>query len=99
MDLTPVIHDEGKDWQFMGVLSKNREEWVFIHLANQKNSVITVGFYDTLGPSAIDFIINQTKLTTMSCSGNYIDNLIKVKGLGKVPSLLNIVSFDKVTEE
>ena len=58
LNLTPIIHDEGKEWQFMGVLSKNREEWAFVHIANQKNSITTVGFYDTLGPSAIDFIIN-----------------------------------------
>lgn len=42
----------------MGVYSKNREEWVLTDLANIKNSVVTVAFYDTLGPQAVEFVID-----------------------------------------
>ena len=41
----------------MGVYAKNREEWILTTIANMKNSVTTVAFYDTLGPAAVEFVI------------------------------------------
>lgn len=45
-------------WKFMGIYSKNREEWVLTDFSNIKNSVVTIAFYDTLGPAAVEFVIN-----------------------------------------
>ena len=42
----------------MGIYSKNREEWTFSHLATLRQSGTVIAFYDTLGPSAIEFVIN-----------------------------------------
>jgi hypothetical protein len=36
-------------------------------------------FYDTLGPDAASFIMEQTGLTTMSISGDYVKMLTKMK--------------------
>jgi long-chain acyl-CoA synthetase len=66
----------------MGIFSKNREEWAMINIANVKTSTTTVAFYDTLGPSAVEFVINQTHLSTISCSGNYVSGLLKLKTEG-----------------
>jgi long-chain acyl-CoA synthetase len=82
----------------MGIYAKNREEWVLTDIANMKNSVVTIAFYDTLGPSAVEFVINQTTLTTISCSSNYLPGLIKLKKEGKAESLQNLISFDKFDE-
>jgi long-subunit acyl-CoA synthetase (AMP-forming) len=41
----------------MGILAKNREEWVMADLANSYNSITSIAFYDTLGPNAVDFIL------------------------------------------
>ena len=41
----------------MGIYAKNREEWVLTNLANIRNNVTTVAFYDTLGPAAVEFVI------------------------------------------
>lgn len=53
----------------MGIYSKNREEWIIVDVASMKNSVTCVAFYDTLGPSAVEFVIKQTELTSVSCAG------------------------------
>jgi long-chain acyl-CoA synthetase len=82
----------------MGVYAKNREEWILTHLAGLKNSVTTIAFYDTLGPQAVEFVIKQTELTTISCSGQYVAGLIKLKKEGKADNLENLVSFDAVPE-
>ncbi len=81
----------------MGVYAKNREEWILTNLANMKNSVVTVAFYDTLGPTAVEFVIKQTGLTSVSCAGQYVAGLLKLKKDGKAVSLSNIISFDAVT--
>lgn len=83
----------------MGIYSKNREEWILTTISNFKNSVTTVAFYDTLGPSAVEFVIRQTELTTITCAGQYVAGLLKLKKDGKAQSVKNIVSFEPVTEE
>lgn len=83
----------------MGIQSKNREEWILVHIANMKSSVTTVAFYDTLGPQAVEFVIRQTELTTISCSSNYVTGLIKLKKEGKADSIENIVSFEAVSAD
>jgi long-chain acyl-CoA synthetase len=79
----------------MGIYAKNREEWMLMDIANMKNSVTTIAFYDTLGPAAVEFVVVQTKLTTISCSSNYLPSLIKLKKDGKAESITNLISFDK----
>lgn len=98
LGLIPLIENEGT-WKFMGILAKNRWEWTVTELASVRQGATTVAFYDTLGPSALEYIIKQTELTTISCSGNYLDTLIKLKVSGRVPTLQNLVSFDFYTSE
>ena len=69
LNLSPEIESEGRIWKFMGIYSKNREEWTVTELAGISQAVTTVSFYDTLGPSSVEFVINQTELTTISCAG------------------------------
>lgn len=83
----------------MGIYAKNREEWVTTDIANIRSSVVTVAFYDTLGPDAVSFVINQTNLTAISCSGNYLPSLIKLKRDGVVKSLATLISFDEYPED
>lgn len=83
MGLAPEIEAEGRKWKMIGIYSKNREEWVDIDLANLKNSIVTVGFYDTLGPAAVEYILKQTHLTTIACSSDYLPAFIKLKEEGK----------------
>jgi long-chain acyl-CoA synthetase len=51
------IEGDGKKWNFMGIYSKNRPEWVLTDLAATTLGGTTVAFYDTLGPAAIEFVI------------------------------------------
>ena len=53
----PESFEEGQNWRLMGIYSKNREEWAFTALATQRQSGTVVAFYDTLGPSGVEFII------------------------------------------
>jgi len=68
LNLMPEVEGEGKLWKFMGIYSKNREEWAFTDLAALRQGGTVIAFYDTLGPSAVEFVIKQTSLTTIACA-------------------------------
>ena len=57
LNLMEDIVGEGRTWNFMGIYSKNRPEWVLTDLAAAMIGGTTIAFYDTLGPAAIDFVI------------------------------------------
>ena len=86
LNLLPEIQNEGH-WKFTGIYSKNREEWIITELASISQSGTTVAFYDTLGPDSVEFVINQTQLTTIFCAGQYVKTLLQLKSQGRVPSL------------
>ena len=69
LNFSPVIKAEGKDWKFMGIFSKNREEWAIIDIACIRDSITIVPFFDSLGPDALSFVLNQTEVTTMCIEG------------------------------
>ena len=58
LGLMPEVEGEGEIWRFMGIYAKNREEWIFSDLATLRQSGTTIAFYDTLGPAAVQFVIN-----------------------------------------
>lgn len=66
------------------------------------NGVTSVAFYDTLGPDAARYICNQTELTTIACSSDLIDKLVKLKKddpEGRMKKVVNLLSFESnITE-
>ena len=99
MGLSPVQNVEGVDYRFLGIISKNREEWAVADLACLRSSITIVPFYDSLGADVIAFVLNQTELATICCEIKAIDTLTKLKREGKVEHLKAIIAFDPVSEE
>lgn len=83
----------------MGIYAKNREEWVVTDLACVFNDITSVPFYDTLGLGALEFIINQTELTTICCSADKIKTLLKLKKDGKIDMMETLVVLDEWDQE
>uniref|UniRef100_A0A8C6RDU5 Long-chain-fatty-acid--CoA ligase n=1 Tax=Nannospalax galili TaxID=1026970 RepID=A0A8C6RDU5_NANGA len=48
--------------QFIGVFAQNRPEWIIAELACYTYSMVVVPLYDTLGPGAIQYIINTADI-------------------------------------
>lgn len=97
--LDEVDGENGQKMRFMGLYAKNREEWCLSHLASLSLSGTTVAFYDTLGPQAVEFVLSQTKLNTISCAKNYLKSLTLLKTQGKAEHLKNLVVFEDQGEE
>lgn len=83
--------------KFVSIFSKNCEEYVILDMACSLYGIVAVPIYDTLGPQAMIFILEQTNLTTIFLSSQNLEALLKIgKPLGKIK---NLVCFDSFTEE
>lgn len=80
----------------MGFLSKNREEWAIADLACMRSSVTIVPFFDSLGPDAIAYVINQTELATICIEAQSLNLLKMIRE--KIPTLKNVILFDKISD-
>ncbi|XP_019637082.1 PREDICTED: long-chain-fatty-acid--CoA ligase 1-like [Branchiostoma belcheri] len=83
---------------FVGIFSQNRPEWVIAEQACSAFSMVVVPLYDTLGPQAIKFVIEQANLHTIVCDvekkvSSILDN---VQDLSTVK---RIVLMEKITDE
>eukprot|EP01126_Amoeba_proteus_P025835 TRINITY_DN2567_c0_g1_i3.p1 TRINITY_DN2567_c0_g1~~TRINITY_DN2567_c0_g1_i3.p1 ORF type:complete len:649 (+),score=133.27 TRINITY_DN2567_c0_g1_i3:84-2030(+) len=80
----------------IGIFSVNRIEWAFTEQACNAYSFILVPLYETLGPDAVVFIINQAELATVVCSGDKVEKLLEQ--CKHTPTLRRIVSMDPYKE-
>ncbi|KAM4526041.1 long-chain-fatty-acid--CoA ligase 5 isoform 1-T1 [Fundulus diaphanus] len=80
---------------FIGIFAQNRPEWIIGELACYTYSMVAVPLYDTLGPEALVFIINQADISTVLC-----DNQKKAESLllnhekGQTAVLKTVVLMD-----
>ena len=69
--------------------SDNHYSWILLN-SNVNKLLFS---YDTLGAENIPYVLNHTNLTTLFCSKDSLDILLKCANTGSVK---NIVSFDNV---
>jgi len=75
LNLCPVIKsitEEDREWRFAGIWSQNRWEWNAVFFATQMIKATVVGFYDSMGPDAVDYCFEQTKMTSIFASKKYL---------------------------
>ena len=89
------VNDESlggeKIMRFMGIYARNREEWIVGSLGCQMDSITIVTLYDTLGINSIEFIFNQTELTTIITETKNFEKLLNIKELNKLGKVKNII--------
>lgn len=61
---------------FIGIYSQNCPEWVITEQATYCYSMVLVPLYDTLGPDACAFIINQAEISCVICEDDNKSNLL-----------------------
>lgn len=70
MGLSPGSHT------LIGLYSQNCPEWILTEQACYTYSLVVVPLYDTLGPDACAFIINQAEINLVVCENDTKCNLI-----------------------
>ncbi|KAL6720179.1 medium-chain fatty acid-CoA ligase faa2 [Lecanora helva] len=78
----------------VGLWCQNRPEWQITDLACMSQSLFSVSLYDTLGPSATEYIISHASLPCVVSSLPHIPTLLKLKP--RLPCLKVIISMDSV---
>ena len=58
LGLCPPQMVDSERYKFLGIFSKNREEWAISDLACMRSAITIVPFFESLGPDAIIFIMN-----------------------------------------
>ena len=99
LGLSVETEGDGRKWNFVGIWSRNREEWLTTHIANMYYSMTTIGFFDSMGISAVDFILTQTELSCIFTTPEYISKIVTMKKEGLAKSIKYLVSFDEPTPE
>ncbi|KAI1294066.1 Long chain acyl-CoA synthetase 7 peroxisomal [Mortierella claussenii] len=79
-----------------GIFSINRAEWTMSELAGYMYNYISVPLYDTLGVSAIEFIVNQTEMQTIIASADKASILLNIKST--LPTVKNIVVMGQLDD-
>ena len=99
MGLCPKVTTEyDGEFKFLGIYSRNRVEWMIADLGSHANSVTVVTIYDTLGDQAIEFILEQTQLTTVVIEEKGLEKILKLakeKKVGKLQHLILLDNADK----
>ncbi|XP_076615874.1 long-chain-fatty-acid--CoA ligase 5 isoform X2 [Chaetodon auriga] len=85
---------------FLGIFAQNRPEWIIAELACYTYSMVAAPLYDTLGPEAVVFIINQADISTVLCDNqNKAEVLLQNREKGLTPVLKTIVIMDPFKPE
>lgn len=63
-------------YKCIGVYAPNKPEWVYVEQGCSLYSMAIVPLYDTLGPEACVYIINQAKMATVVCDAAKISLLL-----------------------
>ena len=81
MDLTYHANKEWRDYdlKLIGVMGKNREEWVQLDYANILYKHVMVPFYDVMPPDHIEYILESTGIKTVFISGKSLEAFLKAK--------------------
>lgn len=69
----------------VGLYSQNCPEWILAEQACYTYSLVVVPLYDTLGPDACAFIINQAEINLVVCENDSKCNLLLDKAPRYVP--------------
>ncbi|KAK2836887.1 hypothetical protein FQN49_006620 [Arthroderma sp. PD_2] len=89
------------EWQligeFMNSFSFNKVEANKSDLACMSQGIFSVSLYETLGPEATEYIIQNTELVCVACSLPHIPTLLKLKP--RLPSLKFIVCLEDLDSD
>jgi long-chain acyl-CoA synthetase len=98
-DLCPEVGEGDDKFRFCGIWCKNRWEWLTTLLACMNYKMTVVGFYDAMGTVSVEFILNQTEMTTIIASSDYVQKILEMKKDGMAEHIKTLVTLDPVSND
>ena len=100
LDLCPLHPVENDDsFRLLGIYSKNRPEWLLSYFGAVRDSITIVTVYDTLGDIALEYIFNQTKVTTLVIEAKVLQKFLGLAKNKKTSDIKNLIVLDKEEDE
>ena len=99
LELCPsIVSKDNEKFRFIGLYARNCEPWVVADLAGHLSGATVVTFYSTLGENTIEYILEQTLLTTVVMESKALKGIIELKKSDKSGNLQNIILVDAADE-
>ena len=95
--LTEIDNDES--FRLLGIYSKNRPEWLYSYFGAVRDSIVIVTVYDTLGDLALEYIFNQTKLSTIVAESKVLKKILNLAKEEKTCQIKNLIVLDIEDDE
>ena len=76
------------------IQSVNSREWLLLDIANSMYNFVTMPLYDTLGEAALQFMYNQTELSTAFLTANHAVKTANLVKSGDLQFVKNLVILD-----
>ena len=100
MNFCPKIDIENEgSFRFLGIFSRNKKEWLLSFLGAMKDSITIVTIYETLGDLAIEYILQQTQLTTVVIELKALQKILELAKNNKLIYLKNLIVIEKEDDE
>mmetsp|Transcript_61841 Transcript_61841/g.182595 ORF Transcript_61841/g.182595 Transcript_61841/m.182595 type:complete len:570 (-) Transcript_61841:600-2309(-) len=96
MELCPKTDD---DLVLLGIYMKNCMEWTLSEHSIYCLGGATVPLYDTLGPTTVEFVLNQTNMPCVVCTRAELKHLCEAKQTGSCHSFRTAILVDGVIPE
>ena len=95
LNLCPMTQiDDDEAFRLLGIYSKNRPEWLYSYFGAVRDSITVVTVYDTLGDIALEYIFNQTKLSTVVVESKVLKKLLNLAKQEKTGQIKNLIVLD-----
>ena len=100
LNLCPLIKFEDETpFRFLGIYSRNKKEWLLSYLGAMRDSITVVTIYDTLGDRAVEFILEQSQVTTIVIEIKALKKIYELAQRNKTYKLKNLLVIDKEDDE
>ena len=100
LNLCPVIKfEDEQSFRFLGIYSRNKKEWLLSYLGAMRDSITIVTIYDTLGDKAVEFILEQSQVTTIVIEIKALKKIYELAKRNKTFNLKNLLVIDKEDDE
>jgi len=100
LNLCPEIKfDNESPFRFLGIYSRNKKEWLLSYLGAMRDSITIVTIYDTLGDRAVEFILEQTQVTSIVIEIKALKKIYELAKQNKTFQVKNLIIIEKEDDE
>ncbi|OZJ02469.1 hypothetical protein BZG36_04104 [Bifiguratus adelaidae] len=96
LHVNKLVGGNGQTPFHVGIFAKNAPEWTLCDLACVSYSLPSVPLYETLGPDAVEYVINHAEIRMVLTTSEHVPALLTLSP--KLPTLKVIITIDSLDD-